>query len=140
MSRNKLYRIVLSFCVAGYLWVGYNYSRVSEFKVNNSNEPGFCMIRSLTGVPCPSCGMTRSVTTMAHGNIDEAIWWNPLGVMMFIAMIIFPVWIITDWIRKKDTFYKFYFQVEKLFQIKPIAITGVIIMTMLWVWNIFKFT
>lgn len=120
--------------------MGYNYSRTSEFSVKNNNEPGFCMIRSLTGVPCPSCGMTRSVTTMVHGNIYEAIWWNPLGIMMFIAMIIFPGWIIADWIRKKHTFYNFYFQVEKLFQIKPIAIIAVFLMTMLWIWNIFKFT
>ena len=97
------------------------------------------MFRSITGVPCPSCGMTRSVTTLARGNIANALWWNPLGVIMFASMVLFPLWIIRDIVYKKNSFFIFYKNVEKFFQKKPVAIISIGLIVLLWIWNLKKF-
>jgi hypothetical protein len=38
-----------------------------------------CEFLARTGVPCPSCGMTTSVSHFAHGNILASIWVQPFG-------------------------------------------------------------
>ena len=139
MSRNKLYFIVISICLAGYFWIGYHYIHTTELKVKNESNLEFCMFRSITGVPCPSCGMTRSVTTLAQGNITDALWWNPLGIIMFISMVLFPLWIIRDLVFRKNSFFIFYKNNEKFFQKKSIAILSISLILLLWIWNLKKF-
>ena len=67
-------------------------------------HPGLpCPLRTLTGIPCPLCGMTRSVTATVHGRLAEALAMNPAGVaavLVAIALLVFrrvgtatvPVW------------------------------------------------
>ncbi|MFN2395938.1 MAG: DUF2752 domain-containing protein [Bacteroidales bacterium] len=105
----------------------------------NKSDLSFCLMRDITGVPCPSCGITRSVTTLAQGQLAEALWWNPLGLLMFASMITFPAWIFYDVIRRKDTFYEFFIRVENIFRNRPVAIIAIILVLINWVWNLFKF-
>jgi hypothetical protein len=139
MSRNKLYLIVISICSAGYIWIAYHLSKTDSIVESDKSNLGFCLMRSITGVPCPSCGTTRSVTALAQGQLAEALWWNPLGLIMFISMITFPVWIVYDIIRRKDTFYKFFLNVENFFRNRPVAIVAITLVLINWIWNIFKF-
>ena len=37
-----------------------------------------CMIRRLTGIPCPGCGMSRAVYNIFKGNVAEAFRFHPL--------------------------------------------------------------
>ena len=39
----------------------------------------FCALRRLTGIPCPSCGMTRSLDWFAQGRLLDALLVNPIG-------------------------------------------------------------
>ena len=38
-----------------------------------------CFLNSLTGLPCPGCGMTRAVTALLHGNWTLAMTYHPLS-------------------------------------------------------------
>ena len=42
----------------------------------------FCPLRTLTGVPCPLCGMTTSVEATMHLRLDRAMAANPAGVIL----------------------------------------------------------
>ncbi len=46
-----------------------------------------CPLRTLTGVPCPFCGMTRGVVALAHGNVFASLALNP-GVVLFALVAI----------------------------------------------------
>jgi hypothetical protein len=46
-----------------------------------------CPLRSVTGIPCPFCGMTRGVTAIVHGNFSAAFGFNP-GAFLVVAMAI----------------------------------------------------
>jgi hypothetical protein len=46
-----------------------------------------CVFKGLTGIPCPTCGSTRSVAHLAHGDILSALAMNPLTTLCLLAAI-----------------------------------------------------
>lgn len=47
-----------------------------------------CVFKGLTGLPCPTCGSTRSVVHLAHGDILSALAMNPLTTLCLVAAIV----------------------------------------------------
>jgi hypothetical protein len=45
-----------------------------------------CPLRTITGVPCPGCGVTRLADAVAHGRVGEALGADPLGVALLAAV------------------------------------------------------
>ncbi|MCP4607964.1 MAG: DUF2752 domain-containing protein [Planctomycetes bacterium] len=45
-----------------------------------------CLIKRCTGIPCPTCGFTRGLLSLLHGNITQAWLFNPL---LFSVLILF---------------------------------------------------
>lgn len=45
----------------------------------------WCPLRSSTGVPCPFCGLTTSVTATMHLDLPAAVQANPFGIVAVIA-------------------------------------------------------
>jgi hypothetical protein len=43
-----------------------------------------CVFRDLTGVPCPTCGATRSVVHLARGEFFASFGMNPLVSLCFV--------------------------------------------------------
>lgn len=44
-----------------------------------------CPFRAITGIPCLSCGGTRALLALAHGDVRAALVWNPLVALGAIA-------------------------------------------------------
>lgn len=49
-----------------------------------------CGMKTLFGIPCPGCGMTRSVVFTLHGHLASALAVNPVGPV-FLAGVLFLV-------------------------------------------------
>jgi hypothetical protein len=49
--------------------------------------PPLCPFRLLTGLPCPGCGITRSIVSTAHGDLAAALAFHPLGPLVLAALI-----------------------------------------------------
>lgn len=47
-----------------------------------------CLIRGLTGVPCPSCGMSRAIIAVINGDIINAFKFHPLFWLPFVALLL----------------------------------------------------
>jgi hypothetical protein len=47
-----------------------------------------CPFRHLIGLPCPLCGMTRSVLCFFQGDWHTSLLWHPLGPFVGISLII----------------------------------------------------
>ena len=47
-----------------------------------------CLFKNLTGVPCPSCGMTRAFLFLGHGQILRAARLNPLVLPVAILLLL----------------------------------------------------
>ena len=102
MTRNKLYSLLLIACLAGLIYLFYNIHTLQSqtFRV--------CIIKNVSGYPCPSCGTTRAVTLLLKGIFIESLGLNPIGIVVTIIMIIFPIWILIDIILKKKFFNSTY--------------------------------
>jgi hypothetical protein len=44
-----------------------------------------CAFHAITGLPCPSCGMTRAFISLAHGDIHSAFLLNPASMIIYLA-------------------------------------------------------
>lgn len=62
--------------------------RASEDEVSLAGIPigGACLFRQRTGLPCPTCGMTRSVVLTLHGRLPAAFRLNPAGPLWVLAV------------------------------------------------------
>lgn len=50
--------------------------------------PHVCLIQYLFNEPCPGCGITRSVLALLQGDFVRAWAFNPIGPLLFLAMVI----------------------------------------------------
>jgi len=82
------------------------------------HPPMPCPLRSLTGIPCPLCGMSRACAAAAHGHILQSLAFNPAGivVMLFGAVLLFR----PDLARR----------------IRPPTWSLILVLGALWIWNI----
>ncbi|MCX6248885.1 MAG: DUF2752 domain-containing protein [Bacteroidetes bacterium] len=132
MSRKNLYILVLGVAFAACSWVIVNHFLIK------SNLPRWnvCWFRQITGIPCPSCGTTHSVLSIMKGNFRQALDENILGFPAVVMILTFPLWVLTDILFKKESFYKFYKWVESLLQKKWVAWTSLILLLTYWIWHI----
>src|SRR5580704_18325295 len=79
-----------------------------------------CPLRTLTGVPCPLCGMTRGVTAAVHGQIGHALFLNPGS----IAAVILAIVVLLAWRTERVTL--------RVWMV--VAVLG-----LLWSWQLFKY-
>jgi hypothetical protein len=50
-----------------------------------------CALRSRLGLPCPTCGLTRSIVMSLHGDLGMAWRMAPVGPVAVFGMIAFAV-------------------------------------------------
>jgi disulfide bond formation protein DsbB len=75
-------------------------------------------LRTLTGIPCPLCGMTRACVAAVHGHVGTSLAFNPAGVIVMVAAVIALV--RPQWLTRR-----------------PVPMWGAgIAIAMLWVWNV----
>jgi hypothetical protein len=81
------------------------------------HPPFACPLRTLTGVPCPLCGMTRAVVAAMHGHVLDSLRFNPAGVLVALAAIALLAGLRVDRVR-----------------VPPWLL--VTLVALLWAWNI----
>jgi hypothetical protein len=96
------------------------------------------MIKSITGIPCPACGTSRSVLSIFEGDLYGAFIWNPFGYIIALIMVLCPLWIIMDVITGKESFFKVYKQAETILRKRLISLPLAGIVLANWIWNIWK--
>lgn len=50
-----------------------------------------CLFRSVTGIPCPGCGLTRSAIALFSGKVDASLMFHPLifALMVGVPIVLF---------------------------------------------------
>jgi hypothetical protein len=51
-----------------------------------------CVFKGLTGVPCLTCGSTRAVVRLSHGDILPAFGLNPLTTLCLISAVLYFIY------------------------------------------------
>ena len=134
LHRNRLYSLLFTACLAGYIWLYYSIK--SNLTGNKSLE--VCLIKHATNIPCPSCGSTRSVISLIKGDFTGALNLNPLGYLVAFIMLVAPIWIIADTIMRSKTLFDLYQKTETYLKKPKIAIPLILLLIINWIWNIIK--
>jgi hypothetical protein len=135
LTRNRFNLFLSLACLVGYGWLAL-VSRLKPEEVGSKYE--VCLIRHFAHIPCPSCGSTRSVMSLMHGDLAGGLYWNPLGFVIFAALIVTPLWISYDLILKKDSLFRFFGLFENVLRKKWVAIPAIALILFNWIWNIYK--
>jgi hypothetical protein len=64
-----------------------------------------CALRSQLGLPCPTCGLTRSIVMSLHGELGMAWRMAPVGPVAVFGMIAFAVaMLFLAWLQGAGSF------------------------------------
>lgn len=131
MNRDRLYKSILFLSLVGSVWTVLN--------LYNMSLPFLgCLFYKLTGLPCPACGSTRSVTAFLFGDYRGAFTINPLGLLTSFCMIIACIWICKDYLFHSDSFYKVFQKIKLFVQRRSVAFVLIFLLLANWLWNITK--
>ncbi|MFZ6012620.1 MAG: DUF2752 domain-containing protein [Bacteroidota bacterium] len=133
-TNKKIYWILLILSLAGYTWIGFQWGDDPH-----GDTTTLCMFKNISGLPCPSCGITRSVLLILHGDVAEAMLMNPLGFIAILLLILIPVWIVRDLIASSDSLASTFLLAEQKIKTKKhfyLPLIAVLIVN--WGWNIIK--
>ncbi len=45
-----------------------------------------CLVKGLTGLDCPGCGMTRAFLLIGHGRLGDAVSMHPASIPAFLIV------------------------------------------------------
>jgi hypothetical protein len=51
-----------------------------------------CLLKRLTGLPCPTCGLTRAVCYALQGDWAASLGFHPAGILVVISLVGWVSW------------------------------------------------
>ena len=51
-----------------------------------------CVFHALTGLPCVTCGATRSAFQFLHGHFSASLFFNPLAFLAFCSVLAYDLY------------------------------------------------
>ncbi len=131
LRRNTLYSTLLIACMAGYGWLYWSLH-------TEQNSVSVCLFKHTTGIPCPSCGSTRSVMAITQGQYVDALHLNPLGYIITLIMLLAPLWIVFDFVTRKGTLFDFYQNMEVSLKRPLYQLPLFTLLLINWIWTLTK--
>lgn len=97
-----------------------------------------CLIKTLTGYPCPACGTRRAVVCALKGHFGESLQINPYGILFLLIGLYILIAYLYSRITHTDFLHQFNSKAEKLVSKKYMIIIFILLMLLNWSWNIHK--
>ena len=90
-----------------------------------------CLFSTVTGIQCPSCGLTRSVVAVLRGDLALSIAYHPAGIalvsVVFVALLV-PEQTLRAWGGVSERW--------RALPIVTRAGIGIGLLLMVWTWNL----
>ncbi len=51
-----------------------------------------CLFKGLSGIPCPTCGATRSIVRLSYGDLRGSLSANPAVSLLFLLALLFFIY------------------------------------------------
>ena len=66
--------------------------------------PVKCIFKTVTGIYCPACGMTRAFLSIIHLNFSEACYQNLLSIPLFLFILLSLFMLIKDLLQNRFSY------------------------------------
>lgn len=66
--------------------------------------PVTCLFKTVTGISCPACGMTRAFIALLHFQFSKAVYQNILSIPVFIFIFYMIIRLFIDIIKNQFTY------------------------------------
>jgi hypothetical protein len=86
-ARHRLILLLAVVVLAGSFVLGPAGDGQLKLPLMHGSLPSVCAFKRLAGIDCPSCGLTRCFVWMSRGNLSKALDCNPVGVVVFFAVV-----------------------------------------------------
>lgn len=83
-----------------------------------------CIFKTILGIRCPGCGLTRSFRSIISLDFISSICYNILGIPLFILFFIFMILFIKDAILNEDRTLKLIYEILSKYYILILIIVG----------------
>jgi hypothetical protein len=120
MLQNRIQRNLLSMSViaGGYVFLYL----LSLLDADYSGT--LCLVKNITGYPCPGCGMGRASIELFKGNLRESLHFHWWAIPLHAALITSFFWLLRDTIKNSDSFFK---AVNRPLSLKILALIFVLV-------------
>ncbi len=71
------------------------------------SDQSLCPLKALTGMPCPSCGITKSMVYFYEGNLIKSIEYHIFGPAVIVFSLFVIVLFLVELKTKKNYFQKY---------------------------------
>jgi hypothetical protein len=86
--RRRIAGLLIAVVCAAVLFAGAMlHPDASGFGTHRQLGVPACSFQVRTGMPCPSCGLTTSVTAVMHGRFALAVKAQPFGLLLVAALL-----------------------------------------------------
>jgi len=51
-----------------------------------------CGFKTITGLPCPTCGITRTIIALSRGDVSRGVFMNPLAAILCAVGLLYLVY------------------------------------------------
>lgn len=129
---KKTFWITLTLLFMSYVWI------TVSLLTDTTNSKPLCLLKRISGVPCPSCGTTRSILSILHGHFKEAFYLNPLGYLAVIILLTAPIVLVVGLIKKRNYLYEVFSFINSTKWTYKVWIPALTVLIINWIWNILK--
>jgi hypothetical protein len=84
-----------------------------------------CVFHRLTGLPCPTCGMTRAVCHAVHGHWAQSVAWHPAGLILAAGLAGWMLWAAAEASRGQPIAGNLQRRLAKALIIAGVGVSGV---------------
>ena len=60
-----------------------------------------CPLRAVTGIPCPSCGLTRALAHLERGHLAQALKFHPFSPLILVLALALIVLLLLELVSRK---------------------------------------
>ena len=126
MSPSRFYALCVAGCLGGWIRIALAMSK-SEIGIWKG-----CLMKQVFHIPCPACGSTRAIVALLYGHLQESLIWNPLGIVLFVLLLLLTVMISYDGFRHCRCLYILFLRVDAWLHRKEVFILFAVAIVINW--------
>jgi hypothetical protein len=137
IQARRFYIILISLALAGWVIIIADRFFLEGFILEGRT---LCIIKNITGHPCPSCGIRSGIGCLTRFEICRALLQNPLSLIVAAGGVVIPFWVAWDLFRKDISLFRFNQRAGIWLKKNPLIVFFLILLILInWIWNLYKF-